>query len=363
MEGRTRANANRTMRQNAIQIGTRRIASGQPCFVIAEAGVNHNGQRELAHRLVDLAAEAGVDAVKFQTFKAERLVTPQAPKANYQAQTTGGGESQLDMLKKLEISAELHVELMEHCQQRHIQFLSTPFEEESVDLLVRLGAKALKIPSGEITNLPLLHHVAAQGLPTILSTGMASLGEVDQAVSAFRTGGEVPLALLHCVSNYPADPADCNLRAMHTLETAFEVPVGFSDHTLGIEIALGAVAVGACIIEKHFTVDRHLPGPDHPASIEPGELAELVRGIRKVESALGTGRKGRASSEQNTADVARKSIVAVQDIAAGEALSAGKLALRRPGTGLPSTMLPWVTGRTPRHAIAAGTLITLEMLS
>ena len=303
------------------------------------------------------------NAVKFQTFKTERLVTRQAPKADYQKAATGAAESQFDMLKRLELSASAHVQLIEHCRPRKIQFLSTPFEEESADALIRLGLKSLKIPSGEITNLPFLSHVARTRLPVILSTGMASIGEVEQAVNVFRAAGNQNLALLHCVSNYPADPADCNLRAMRTLELAFGVPVGFSDHTAGIEVALGAVALGACIIEQHFTLDRNLPGPDHQASLEPDELAALVRGIRKVESALGDGCKTRQASEENTAAVARKSLIARRDIQAGKALALEDVSVMRPGTGLPPSLLPSLIGRTAKTGISEGTPLSLAMLS
>jgi len=346
-----------------IEIADRQIGAGQPCFVIAEAGVNHNGDAKMAHRLVDVAADAGADAVKFQTFKAERLVTASAPKAEYQKKATGAGESQLEMLKRLELPVALHRELIEHCRQRNLQFLSTPFEEESADALIGLGLQLLKIPSGEITNLPFLEHVSKAGIPVILSTGMASLGEVERATEIFSEAGNRNVVLLHCVSSYPAAPADCNLRAMRTLEVAFGLPVGFSDHTLGIEVALGAVALGASVIEKHFTLDRNLPGPDHQASLEPDGLKALVRGIRLIESALGDGRKARAASEQNTAAVARKSIVANHDIPAGKHIDRQMIALRRPGTGLPSNMLPFVLGKAPRLFVPAGTVITLEMLS
>ncbi len=351
------------MRSPLIQITGRKVGAGQPCFIIAEAGVNHNGSLELAHRLVEAAAEAGADAVKFQTFKAERLVTRQAPKADYQKKTTGAAESQFEMLERLELSAAAHVQLIEHCRPRNIQFLSTPFEEESADTLIRLGLKALKIPSGEINNLPFLNHVARTGLPVILSTGMASIGEVEQAVEVFRAAGNPELALLHCVSHYPADPADCNLRAMRTLELAFGVPVGFSDHTSGIEVALGAVALGACIIEKHFTLDRTLPGPDHQASLEPAELGALVRGIRKVESALGDGRKVRQASEENTAAVARKSLIARRDIEAGTPLALKDISVMRPGTGLPPSLLPSLLGRKTKAGVPRGTPLSFALLS
>lgn len=346
-----------------IELKGRRIGDGFPCFIIAEAGVNHSGKMELARQLIKVAAEAGADAVKFQTFKAECLATADTPKADYQKQTTSASESQLEMLKRLELTHEMHLDLLAYSGEVGIQFLSTPFEEGSADELIEMGLELLKIPSGEITNLPFLAHVASKKVPVILSTGMASLGEVEQAVDVFRRA-EIPgLVLLQCVSNYPANPADCNLRAMQTMRSAFGVPVGFSDHTPGNESAFAAVALGACVIEKHFTLDRTLPGPDHKASLEPDELRQLISGIRIVESALGNGVKARVATEQNTADVVRKSIVAACEIPAGSIIAAAMLRISRPGNGLPSAMMPYVVGRTSRHPVPAGTLLALDMFS
>jgi N-acetylneuraminate synthase len=346
-----------------LQIGGRMIGIGQPCFIIAEAGVNHNGDLNLAHQLIDVASQEGVDAIKFQTFKADLLVTPNAPKAAYQLETTNPGESQFEMLSRLELSAEAHQSLIAHCRKKHILFLSTPFDEASVDLLETLGVPAYKIPSGEITNLPYLSHVARKNKPLIVSTGMAFLGEVETAVRAINDTGNRAFALLHCVSNYPANLADINLHAMQTMAYVFNVPVGYSDHTLGIEIALAAVALGACIIEKHFTLDRNLPGPDHHASAEPAELAALVRGIRNIEVALGDGRKQPAESEANTAAVARKSLVAACDIPAGIKITETMIAIKRPGTGMPPGMREYLVGRVARVSISAGSLLTMEMFS
>jgi N,N'-diacetyllegionaminate synthase len=345
-----------------IEISGCHIGLGNPCFIIAEAGVNHNGDLALARQLVDAAKAAGADAVKFQTFRAERLVTAQAPKADYQKQTTLETESQLTMLKRLELTHAMHVDLIAYCRDCGILFLSTPFEEDSADELIALGLKLLKLPSGEITNFPFLRHVALKQIPVILSTGMASLGEVEQAVEIFRDVGNSKLILLHCVSNYPADPSDCNLRAMRTLRAAFELPVGFSDHTPGISVALAAVALGACVIEKHFTLDRALPGPDHQASLEPDELAALVRGIRIVESALGDGRKACRGSERNTAEIARKSIVAACEIPPGTVITNEMLVMLRPGTGLPASMLQIIAGRKARKSISAGSLLSFDLL-
>ena len=346
-----------------IEIAGRPIGPNSPCFIIAEAGVNHNGDLSLAKSLVECAAESGADAVKFQTFKAEKVISPSAPKAAYQKATTGEGESQLEMVRKLELSYNEFRALYHYCQEKNIIFLSTPFDEGSADFLEDLGVAAFKIPSGEITNLPFLAHLAQKGKPLILSTGMSTLGEVETAVDVIRNCGTPPLALLHCVSNYPADPADANLRAMRTLQAAFVLPVGFSDHTLGIEVPLAAVALGACMIEKHFTLDRTLLGPDHRASLEPDELEAMVVGIRKVENALGDGQKRPATSEADTASVARRSLVAAQDIPAGTTLTAAMIAIRRPGTGLPPAMWDWVIGRRSRVHIPGGTLLEQEMLA
>lgn len=346
-----------------LEIAGRKVGPDSPCFIIAEAGVNHNGDLDLAHHLIDIAAEAGADAVKFQTFKTERVISKGAPKARYQLETTGSNESQFDMVKRLELPAEAFGQLMAHCEERNILFLSSPFDEESADLLAELGVAAFKVPSGEITNLPFLIHLARYGKPMIMSTGMAYLGEVETAVHTIQQADNQELVLLHCVSNYPAEPADVNLRAMLTMARAFNLPVGYSDHTPGTEIALAAVALGACVIEKHFTSDNTLPGPDHRASLEPQELAELVRGIRTVESSLGHGRKEPASSEANTASVARKSLVAARDIPAGTSLTEELIAIKRPGTGLPPAMRRDLIGRLVRVDVPEDTLLTLEMLA
>jgi len=333
-----------------------------PCLVIAEGGVNHNGSLERALRLVDAAAEAGADVIKFQTFDSKEVVSPVAAKAAYQMQTTGAGESQLDMVRKLELPPGDFATLNRHSRERGLLFLSTPFDRGSVDLLQNLDIVAFKIASGEVTNIPFLTYVAKQGKPVILSTGMSDLDEVAAAVEAVRAVGNNELALLHCVSNYPALASSANLRAMKTLEDRFGVPVGYSDHTEGIEVSLAAATLGACIVEKHFTLDRTLPGPDHRASLEPRELAALIRGIRTIEAALGDGRKVPAVEELNTAAVARRSLVAACDLAAGTVLTVDNIAILRPGTGLPPSALPSVVGRRLREAISAGTLLSREML-
>jgi N-acetylneuraminate synthase len=317
----------------------------------------------MALKLVDIASNAGADCVKFQTFKADKLVTQTAPKADYQTQATDSGESQYEMLKQLELTVEMHKLIMEHCRKQNILFLSSPFDEDSSDLLEDLGVAAFKIPSGEITNLAFLEHVARKGMPMLVSTGMANMGEVAAAVNVIERYGRGNLALLQCVSNYPADPADANLRAMHTMATAFDLPVGYSDHTSGTEVAVASVALGACVVEKHFTLDSNLPGPDHLASLEPEELLKMVRGIRTVESALGHGRKEPATSEANTTEVARKSLVAARDIEAGATLTEELVAVKRPGNGLPPAMRSNLIGRTVRTSVPAGALFDLDMLA
>jgi N-acetylneuraminate synthase/N,N'-diacetyllegionaminate synthase len=344
-----------------IQVGDKSIGAGAPVFVIAEAGVNHNGDLEMAKRLIDVAIKAGADAVKFQTFKAETLVTATAPKAEYQTQTTPVDESQLEMLRKLELSNEDHDELSAYCRRTGILFLSTPFDEDSADLLDALSVPVFKISSGDLTNTPLLEHVAKKRKPVILSTGMADLVEVRDAVETLNAAGCDEVVLLHCVSDYPADPADVNLRAIQTLRETFNLPVGFSDHTQGLEVALAAAALGASVIEKHFTLDRNLPGPDHRASLEPDELIKFISGIRTVESSLGSGEKVPTAREIETAKVARRSIVATQTIPAGTIVERNMIAAKRPGTGLPPARLNSIVGRKTRIEIPVGTLLTLDM--
>jgi len=347
----------------AVSIGPYKLAKGSPCFVIAEAGVNHNGSPEMAFRLVDAALGAGAQAVKFQTFVAEQVISATAPKAAYQRETTGSGESQLEMVKKLEFPPGVFAKIQRYCQTAGILFLSTPFEEMSADLLESLNVPAFKIPSGEITNFPFLEHVARKHRPMIVSTGMADLDEVRAAVDVIRNCGNSELALLHCVSSYPTRPENANLLAMRTLAQEFLVPVGFSDHTLGIEVALAATALGANVIEKHLTLDKTLSGPDHRASLEPDEFASMVRGIRNVESALGDGRKRPVPEELDTAAVARKSLVSARALTRGTILAAEDIAIRRPGTGLAPVMRPQLIGRRLVRDIAEGEVFKSEMFS
>lgn len=328
-------------------------------YIIAEAGVNHNGSIELAKKLVDAAAEAGADAVKFQTFKAEKNISKKAPKADYQLRTTETTESQLDMVKKLELDRDAHYQLFARSKEKKIEFLSTPFDSESVDLLVHLGVQRLKIPSGEITNGPLLLKAARSGKPVILSTGMSTLGDIETALGilafgymndaqkpgavAFREayaseqGGAFlkdRVILLHCTTEYPAPVTDINLRVIDTLRSAFDLPVGLSDHSTGIVVPIAAAALGSVVIEKHFTLDRSLPGPDQGASLEPDELRDMIGAIRQVESALGSPRKVTTPSESKNLTIARKSLTAARDIAAGELFSEENLTFKRPGNGI-----------------------------
>lgn len=308
----------------------------QSVFIIAEAGVNHNGDVQLAKQLVDVAAGAGADAVKFQTFNADALVSENAPKADYQKQATSSGESQLEMLRKLELNTTAHLQLSAHCNRKGIRFLSSPFDLESIDLLVELEMEIFKIPSGEITNLPYLRKIGALKKRTILSTGMSTLTEIEQAIGVLTDAGmdKNDLTLLHCNTEYPTPMPHVNLRAMQTLADWFGLAVGYSDHTLGIEIPIAAVAMGARVIEKHFTLNKNLPGPDHRASLDPSELSAMVAAIRNLEKALGTGIKEPSPSEEKNRSIARKSIVASRPILKGELLTPENLTVKRPGTGI-----------------------------
>ncbi len=305
-------------------------------LIIAEAGVNHNGDMKLACQLIDAAAEAGVDLVKFQTFTADKLVTAYAEKADYQNNANDAGESQHAMIRRLELTREMHEALIEHCESREVRFFSTGFDLSSIDLLMELGQDSFKIPSGEITNLPYLRHVGQYGKPVIMSTGMATLDEVGVALGILEQAGTLRehITVLHCNTEYPTPMVDVNLRAMLTIRDSFGVQVGYSDHTLGIEVAIAAVALGATVIEKHFTLDRKLPGPDHKASLEPEELKAMVNSIRNIEKAMGDGVKRPTSSEAKNKPIARKSLVAACAIRAGEIFSETNLAVKRPGTGI-----------------------------
>lgn len=331
------------------------------CYFIAEIGVNHDGDVNVAKEMIDVAASAGADAVKFQTFAAERLVTTDAKKASYQdANDPRAGETQFQMLKRLELSKSDLIACRDHCATRDIEFLSTPFDEESADLLEAVGVRGFKVSSGDLTHIPLLQHLAQKGLPIILSTGMGDAEEVRDAVSAIQTISKNDLALLHCVSNYPAAPSECNLRAMDTLADEFGIPIGWSDHTLGSAVTLAAVARGARLIEKHFTLDTSRPGPDHKASLMPDELHQLIKDIRTVEAALGDGIKRPQPSELDTARVARRSIIAARPITAGTVIDATMLTMKRPGTGLKPKEIGKLLGKTAQCDIKENTLISLD---
>ncbi len=333
-----------------IKIAGRTIQDGSPIFIIAEAGVNHNGRMDLAKKLVDTAKRIGADAVKFQTFRAEDLVTADAPQADYQKKMDRA-RSQFEMLKKLELSETQFFELFEYCRKQKIIFLSTPFDLASAEFLSLLGVPAYKVGSGEITNFMLLRQVARYQKPIVLSTGMSSLQEVQEAVNVIDKQGNKELILLHCTSNYPTKFEEVNLRAMLTLKKKFNVMTGYSDHTPGIEVAIAATAMGACVIEKHLTLNRDLPGPDHSASLVPQEFQKMVEAIRNVEKAKGDGIKKPNPSEIAIQKVARKSLVAACDIGKGIIITPEMLTVKRPGTGIAPKWIHRLTGKEARVAI------------
>lgn len=351
------------MQSGNMRIGDRLIGRGQPCFIVAEAGVNHNGDPGLALQLIKAAKDSGADAVKFQAFKSGALVTARARKARYQVETTGQEGSQQEMLRSLELGAADFARLKVAAEEMGLVFLCTPFDSNSLEELLRLGVHALKVGSGDLTNTPLLRQIRCGGKPVILSTGMATISEVEAAVDTLTEPdgtSPVPVALLHCVSNYPAAPESCNLRAMATLSNAFGLPVGFSDHTLGIEVALAAVALGAQVLEKHMTLDNNLAGPDHRASLEPPGFTALVRQVRNVEAAMGDGRKRPSPSERDVAAVARRSLVAVRPLAAGERIHTDLLAAKRPAGGVEPRFLDLVVGKRLRRPLEADEVLTWE---
>jgi N-acetylneuraminate synthase/N,N'-diacetyllegionaminate synthase len=348
----------------SITIGNRQIGSPNPVpvFVIAEAGVNHNGQLDLALRLVDAAKSAGADAVKFQLFRVAEQISANAPTADYQRGHTGNS-SMLEMAKNYDLPWEAHRAIFSHCRSVGIEYMASCFDSSAVDFLLDLGGDAVKVGSGEITNFPLIEHIARSGKPLLLSTGMSTLDDVRRAVDHFRLCGGRDLALFQCVSNYPSQPEDLNLRAMATLAKEFGVPVGFSDHSVGNTAAVAAVALGACLLEKHFTLDKAFPGPDHSMSLDPGELAAYIKEVRIAECCLGSGEKKLAAGESEVQSVARRSLVAARRIMAGEALNEGNVAFKRPGTGIDPRDWPKVCGRRSQLEIPADTLITWDMLS
>jgi N,N'-diacetyllegionaminate synthase len=332
-----------------------------PTLVIAEAGVNHNGSLELAFELIDAASDAGADVVKFQTFKAEKLVTQYASKADYQLETTGSKETQFEMIKKLELSYDMHLKLISRCKEKGIRFSSTGFDSSSVDVLIELGVDFLKVPSGEITNLPYLRHVGTKGLPILLSTGMCTMEEVVIALEVLEKAGarKHDITVLHCNTEYPTPMEDVNLRAMLSMENELRVKVGYSDHTLGIEVPIAAVVLGAIVIEKHFTLDRTMEGPDHAASLEPDELKQMVYSIRNIEKAMGEVSKKPSKSEEVNIGVVRKSIVASKNIKAGEKFTEENLAVKRPGTGISPLKWDEILGLESKKDFQADELISI----
>lgn len=347
---------------NSISIAGRPIGPGHPTFVIAEAGVNHNGQTAIALQLIDAAADAGADAVKFQTFKAEKLVTKTAKMADYQVENIGAESSQLEMLRKLELQYADHAMLKDYAEERGLVFMSTPFDQDGIDFLKDLQIAAFKAGSGDLTNLPYLQKMARQGLPMIISTGMAVLAECEDAVAAIRAVGDPGLVVLHCTTNYPCPETEVNLRAMQTLGRHLGCLVGYSDHTDGILVPQLAVAAGACVIEKHFTLDRKMDGPDHKASLEPHSLKAMMEMIRHVEQILGHGQKVPNASELKIMEAARKSIVARQKIMAGEVILEEMLDIKRPGTGISPKKMQDLLGKRAKVSIEADTILTWEML-
>lgn len=326
-------------------------------FIIAEAGVNHNGDIGIARQLVDAAVESGADAVKFQTFIGEKCISAHAEKANYQKETVGEAGSQLAMIKKLELSFDDFRELKTYCEEKGILFMSTAFDIDSARFLNELGLTIYKIPSGEITNYPLLKAIAQFGGKVIMSTGMSEPEEIGRAMEVLRQFGTTDISLLHCNTQYPTPMEDVNLRAMHKLEELFQVPVGYSDHTLGIEIPIAAAALGATVIEKHFTLDRDMEGPDHKASLEPDELKSMVKAIRNIEMAMGDGIKRITASEKENLDIARKSIVAARPIRQGETFTEANIAAKRPGNGISPMRWNEILGQKANRNYAMDELI------
>ncbi len=348
---------------NPVQIKHFTVGTHHPCLVIAEAGVNHNGDIKIAHQLIDEANRVGADAVKFQIFKSERLVTPQSTKADYQLETTQGDASQLSMLKQLELSDDEHAQLKRHCDDVGILYLCTPYEEKSADVLEKIGVDAYKIGATDTVNIPFLRYIAQKKRPVLLSTGMTTLGDVERSVNEMKHhDSDDHLILLQCTSEYPAPFSDINLRAIDTMSRAFGCPVGFSDHTPGIGASPWAVAVGACVIEKHFTLDRQMTGPDHRASIDPKEMQELVSTIRNVELALGDGIKRIMPSEEKNQSKMQKSLVAKRPIHVGQIISAQDLACKRPGSGLSPKWWDRVIGKRAAQNLDKDEFISLQSI-
>ena len=333
-----------------------------PCFIIAEAGVNHNGDISLAKQLIDIAKNAGADAVKFQTAKVENCISKKAEKAPYQKETTDVTETQYEMVKKLELPYDAFKELLNYCKAQEIEFLSTPFDSESLQCIDELDVRLHKIPSGEITNYPLLEVFARTKKPVILSTGMSTLGEVEEAITYLKMHGTTEITLLHCTTSYPTPFESVNLRAMQTLAQAFHLPVGYSDHTLGISVPLAAVAMGAKVIEKHFTIDKNLPGPDHRASLDPVELHDMIIGIREIEAAFGDGIKCVAPSEKENVKIVRKSIVACKEIPVNTVITREMITVKRPGTGIEPKYYETIIGMKTTRALEEDEIIPWDSI-
>jgi N,N'-diacetyllegionaminate synthase len=346
-----------------IEIGDKLIGDEEPIFIVAEIGVNHNGDVKLAKKLIDAAKNAGADAVKFQAFKTEKVVTKYAEKAKYQKETTGLAESQYDMMRRLELKEEELRELYDHANKSNIIFLSSAFDNESADLLGNLGVPAFKVASGDITNFPLLRHIAEKKKPIILSTGMSTLSEIEDALDFIREKGVEDIVLLHCTTSYPAKIEDANLRAIKTLSHKLKLPIGFSDHTLGITAPIAAAVLGAVLIEKHFTLDRTLPGPDHRASLEPNELKDMIIAIREVERALGNGIKKPTEDEKRIQKVVRRSVVAKVEIPKGIVITEDMLDLKRPAVGIEPKYLNRIIGKKAKKNIKPDELITFQKLA
>jgi N,N'-diacetyllegionaminate synthase len=344
-----------------IEIGKHKIGPGHRCFIIAEAGVNHNGDLDLALKLVDIAAAAGADAVKFQLFLAEEQVSKNAKTVGYQLKHTAS-KTMLEMVKLYDLSWESHRQIFKHCKEVGIIYMASCFDKNAVDFLIDLGGDCIKVGSGEITNFPLLAYMASTKRPILLSTGMSEFSDIAMAVEHIRVNGEAPLALFQCVSSYPADPASINLRTMQTMAIAFGVPVGFSDHTIGSSVASAAIAIGASLIEKHFTLDKSLPGPDHAMSLDPNELNKFVSDVRNAEVALGDGVKRLHPDEKENQVATRRSLVSVREIKSGEQLDDTNVTLKRPATGIDPRLWDSVRGRKVKVDIPFDVPITWEML-
>lgn len=345
-----------------LKIGNKSIGGNNPTFIIAEAGVNHNGDFVLAKKLIDAAASAKADAVKFQTFDPNTLVTKSAKRAEYQHKNIGGKETQYAMLARLQLKRKYHAKLKQYAEKKGLIFLSTPFSIDDAEFLFKLGVSAFKVGSTDANNSPHLKFLAKKGLPIILSTGMSTLAEIKESVALIRKNGNKKIIVLHCTSNYPAAMKEINLRAMLTMQKELGTLIGYSDHTLGIEVSIAAVALGAQVIEKHFTLDKKMPGPDHKASLEPTELAQMITSIRNVSCALGSGKKAPTKSEIAVAKVARKSIVASRSISAGEIIRKDDITLKRPGTGLAPKFFDEIVGRRTKKDIYEDELITWRMI-